>query len=214
MQLDIEPRDLLQGVVGAVDGIGDPSLGIGAQRLDPLRRRVELLRHRLRGIDDADARRLRIRAGRQALQRGQELVVGVLDRAGGVGIAVDPLQIGQEARAHVGVAGTRRLGAKLGLQEFVELAVDAVDQDARAVLAGGTGGLVQRLLDVARRLRVGDVRRHERQRGLRGAQARHRGGKGLAQTHVVYSPLLLHTCIVDAISAPRSEDPAPSNWSS
>ncbi|KTW14432.1 hypothetical protein SA9_12405, partial [Staphylococcus warneri] len=79
-----------------VDGVVDAGLCVGAQRLDSLRGRVELLRHRLRGIDDADAGRLRVRAGRQPLHRGQELVVGVLDRAGGVGIAVDALQIGQE----------------------------------------------------------------------------------------------------------------------
>ena len=38
---------------------------------------------RLRGVDDADARRLRVRAGRQALDRGQQSwLKAVLDGAG------------------------------------------------------------------------------------------------------------------------------------
>jgi hypothetical protein len=45
--------------------IVDAGFGIGAQVLNSLRRRVELLRHGPRGIDDTDPR-LRVWAGRQA----------------------------------------------------------------------------------------------------------------------------------------------------
>ena len=79
LQLVVDDRDLLHRIVGGGDGIVDAGLGVGAQVLDALRGGVELLRQRLRGIDDADARRRRIRTGRQRLHRGGQLVERILD---------------------------------------------------------------------------------------------------------------------------------------
>jgi hypothetical protein len=71
----------------------------------------------------------------------------------------------------------------LRLQILIELPVDAVKQNARAVVAGHAGGLDDRFPDVTGRFRVGDVRSDQRDRGLRRAQAGHCGGESLTQTH-------------------------------
>ena len=103
LQLVVDERDLSHRVVRRNDEIVDPHLGVGAKVLNPLRHRIERLRHGLRGTYGADARRLRVRAGGQALEGGQELVEQILDGAGFSRISVDVLQIGKEGRADVGV---------------------------------------------------------------------------------------------------------------
>ena len=52
------------------------------------------------------------------------------------GRAIDDLQLGQNARHLVGIGAAGGFGAQLGLDELVELAVDAGDADARAGVAG------------------------------------------------------------------------------
>ena len=105
LKLDVDERDLGHRVVRGGDGIVDTHLGIGTKALNALRRRIERLRHGLRGADGADARRLRIRAGRQALKGSQQLVERVLDGAGFSRISVHVLQIGKVGRTGLGVNG-------------------------------------------------------------------------------------------------------------
>jgi hypothetical protein len=81
-ELVVDERDLGHRVVRGGDGIVDAHLGVGAKVLNALRRRVERLRHGLRGATAPDPRRLRVRAGRQALEGGQQLVERILDGAG------------------------------------------------------------------------------------------------------------------------------------
>ena len=61
-QLLIYFRDLLQGVVGLLHVAGDALVGLAAQRLNALRRAVELLRQRLSRADRLALRRGRTRA--------------------------------------------------------------------------------------------------------------------------------------------------------
>jgi hypothetical protein len=112
------------------------------------------------------------------LQRGGEVVERIFDRAVAAGGAVDALKLAQDIRDLVGIAAAGSLGAKLALHEQVELAVDAGDRDRRAGGAARDLDLVRALVDIAGRLRVGDIRRDDRQRRLVGAQTRHRSGQG------------------------------------
>ena len=179
LQPRIELRDRVHRDIGLPDRHADVLLDIGAQGLDALRRRVELLRQRLRRRQHRRLRRIRAGACRQRLHRGGEIAEGVFQRAVLARRAVDVLQLAQDIGDLVGVSAAGGLGAQLRLDILIELAVDAVDAHARAIAgAAGEFDLVDVLGDIARRLRVGDVGRDDTQRGLVGAQAGHRGGEG------------------------------------
>ena len=153
-------------------------LDVGAQRLDALGGDVELRRQRLRRTDRNRLRRRRARAGRQRLQRGGEIVQRGFERAAVAGRAIDILKLLQNVGRLVGIAAAAGLGAQLVQHIAVDVAADAGRLRRRAEITGGDFDLVRRLGDVTRRLRVCDVRRDDRQRGLVGTQTAHRTGKG------------------------------------
>ena len=141
LELVVDERDLGHRVVRRDDGIVDAHLGVGAKVLNALGRRVERLRHGLRGAHRTDPRRLRVRAGRQSLEGGQELVERILDGAGFSRIAINILQIGEKGRADIGVGCAGGFRAQLRLQILIELPVDAVEENARTVVAVRAGDL-------------------------------------------------------------------------
>jgi hypothetical protein len=118
------------------------------------------------------------RAGRQCLQRGGELVQRGFERTAVAGRAIDTLKLLQDVGHLVGVTAAAGLGAQLVQHVAVELPADAGRHRRRAEVAGGDLDLVRRLDDVTRRLRVGDVRGDDRERGLVGTQTAHRTGEG------------------------------------
>src|SRR6185295_5938590 len=106
-----------------------------------------------------------------------------LERVAVARLAEDALQPLEEVRAlrRVGPAGLLR--AQLALQILVELAGDRREPYADRQVAGRGRDLRGGLLHVARRLGVRDIRRDQRQAGLRDAQAADGRGERLSETH-------------------------------
>jgi len=77
----------------------------------------------------------------------------------------------------VGIGAAGSFGTQLSLYELIELAVDAGDADAGAGIACQRLDLVAPLGDIAGRLRVCDIRRHDRKRCLVRTQTGHRNGE-------------------------------------
>jgi hypothetical protein len=177
LELVVELGNLLHGRVGLPDRNVEILLHVGAQGLDALRRGVELLRHRLRGLRRRDLRRRTARRRRQRLQRRREIRECVFERAGSAGRPVSRLQLGQHARHLVGIGAARGFRTQLRLHELIERTVDAGDPDARSDVTGRLGNLVDGPGDIARRLRVADIRRYDRERCLIRAQRRHCRGE-------------------------------------
>ncbi len=178
LELGIDLRDLAHRGVGLTRRIADVLIDIGAQRLDALRGRIQLLGQRLRRRQRDALGGLVAGIRRQRLQRGGEVAERRFERAIAAGRSIDALQLAQNIRHLVGIGAAGSFRAQLALDEQIELAVDAGGLDAVAEGPAGDLDLVGILIDVAGRLRVGDVRRNDRERRLVGAQARHRGGKG------------------------------------
>ncbi|MFK4701157.1 hypothetical protein ABIF42_006751 [Bradyrhizobium diazoefficiens] len=178
LELGVDVGDLLHRRVGLLRRGAEILLDVGAQRLNALGGDVELLRQRLRRAQRNGLRRRRTRAGRQRLQRGGELVQRGFERAAVTGRAIDTLKLLQDVGHLVGVTAAAGLGAQLVQHVAVELPADAGRHRRRAEVAGGDLDLVRRLDDVTRRLRVGDVRGDDRERGLVGTQTAHRTGEG------------------------------------
>ena len=189
LKLGVDRRDLLQVGVDLRHRVADVLVDVGAQRLDALRRRVDLLRQCLRR---AQRRRLCRQSGRVGLERldGRgEIVEGRFQRAGASGRAVDALQLPEDIRDLVGIAGAAGLGTQLPLNELIEVTGNARDQHRGAGAAARHLDLIDGLGGVAGRIRVGDIRRRNRKRGLVGTQAGYRTGKGRTQTHL-YPPCI------------------------
>jgi len=87
------------------------------------------------------------------------------------------LQLGQNGRHLVGIGAAGCFGTQLGLDELIELAVDAENTDACAEIAGRRPNLNAALGNVTGRLRVGDIRRNDRERRLVCTQPGHRSGE-------------------------------------
>ncbi len=98
----------------------------------------------------------RVRTRRQRLHRGREIVEQRVDPGRRARRAIDGLQLLVELGQLVGVGAARGLLPQLRLDQRVELAVDRRRANADRA-AGRDRHLVERLADVARRLRVGDV---------------------------------------------------------
>ena len=163
------------------DRIGQAELGIAAQRLDVGGHAVELLRQHLRGAEHGAARRRRIRAGRQRLQRVGEIVEDRLERAVGAGLAVDALQPVVELRAQVGVARRPSFRSASALHILIELAVDRGDADADRRVAGGGRDLDRASCGHSPASRRSPRWRRRATAGLRGAQAGDGGGERLGE---------------------------------
>ena len=178
LQLHVDLGDLGHGRVGLDHRVADILFDVRAQRLDARRRCIQLLRQRLRRRQRRDLRRLAARICRQRLQCRGEIAQRRFQRTAAAGRPVDVLQLAQNIRHLVGVGATGGFRAQLALDVDIELAVDAGDLNARARAAAGDLDLVDALADIARRLRIRDIRRYDRKRGLVGAQAGHRSGEG------------------------------------
>src|ERR1044072_4884368 len=162
---------------------------VGPERAPPRRRwdvgghAFGVLRQRLPGGEHAVARRARVGRGRERLHRGGEIVEDGLERVVLARLAEHALQPLEEVRAlrRVGAAGL--LLAQLALQVLIELARDRGEPHADRQVAGGGRDLRGGFLDVTRRLGVRDVRRDQRQPGLRDAQAADGRSERLSETH-------------------------------
>ena len=95
LQLRIEFRDLRQVVIGLNDRSPDVLLRVRTQRLNSLRRGIQLLRQRLRGRQGQGSRGRGARIRRQRLQRRGEIVVCGLERSGAARRPIEALQLAQ-----------------------------------------------------------------------------------------------------------------------
>jgi hypothetical protein len=135
-QLLIDAGDLLQCLVGQYDVVGNAEISLAAQRLHAVGHAVELLRQRLRGAEQGGPCRRRIRARRQGLRRGGEIIEHRVERGGRPRLAEDPLQLIVKTRALGGEGAAGRFRPQLSLHELIEHTVDRIDANAVA----GTGG--------------------------------------------------------------------------
>ena len=93
------------------------------------------------------------RAGRQRLQRRGEIVVDAFRASSRCQAGRRALQPVIELRAQIGIAGAGAFHPHLPLDVLIELAIDRGTLTPTPTVAGGGRDLVDRLADVARRIR-------------------------------------------------------------
>ena len=183
-QLLVDLRDRLHGRIGLRNPGGDTLLGLAAQRLNAAAHGIEVLRQLLRRAERRGLRCVGRRTGRKRLQRGREIVEGRVEGTSRSWRPVDLLKLLIELRLGVRIGTAGSLGLELTLHHGVEVAVDPLDIDAGPGIATGRDlNLIDGLVDIARRIGIGDVAGNDRQACLGRIQTRQRGVEGLGEAH-------------------------------
>ena len=132
LKFGVDRGNLLHVGIGLRHRVADVLLDIGAQRLNALRCRIELLRERLRRAQRRGLGRQSGRRGLKRLDRGGEIVERRFQRAGASGRAVNALKLGKDIRGLIGKTRAAGFCPQLALNERVDVTADAGDQSRGA----------------------------------------------------------------------------------